>query len=94
VGEDPSSFGHESVEKLLEDKEQEMKRLAEHLARQRTEADVAARSRGETVAPYFSIHKHPSRIVGIKNRPWRRKETVLGERAGSGGKPRCRGTWP
>ncbi len=58
VEEESSSFGQESDEKDLEDKKKEMKKVAERLARQRTEVDVAARSRGDTVGPYFSIHKH------------------------------------
>lgn len=58
VGEESSSLELESGEKGLEDKEEEMKKAAERLARRRTEADVAAKSRGEIGGSYFSVHKH------------------------------------
>ena len=44
----------------------EMKKGAERLARQRTEADVAARGRGETVGLYFSIHKYQDESLILK----------------------------
>lgn len=86
AGEEASSLGHESGEKDLEDKEKEMKKMAECLARQRTEADVAARSRGDTVGPYFSIHKHQAEssesttALGGEKKPCRGSEQGLKKR--------------
>lgn len=72
AGEEANSFGYENDVKDLEDKEKEMKKVAERLARQRTKVDVAARNRGETVGPYFSIHKHRAEYAESK--------TALGEK--------------
>ncbi len=82
VEEEASSLGYESGVKDLEDKEKKMKKLAEHLARQRTEAHVAARSRGETVAPYFSIHKHQAELLESKTALGGEKKLCWGSKQG------------
>lgn len=76
-GEESSSLGHGCGEKDLEDKEREMKKVAEGLARRRTEADGAARRRGESVGPYFSIYKQRAELSESK--------VVLGDKEQLGG---------
>lgn len=76
-GEEGSSLGCETGVKDLEDKEREMRKGAERLARLRTEANGAAR-RGEIVGPYFSMHKQQAELV-------KSKTACGGEELGRGG---------
>lgn len=78
VGKEGSSLGYESGVKGLEDKEEEMKKGAERLARRRTKAEGVARRRGEGGGAYFSVFKQQAELVESKS-------ACGGEELGRGG---------